>query len=124
MQSLNLERGYELAKRYGWPHFLLPLLALVVIDYVHLLLNFATIGLACYMMFQTLGFLFGTFIGCMVKLRTFSKKDDEAGSMWADVLNYKLATLVPTIGWGKTFFDWILTENAKPEDQVAEPSAE
>jgi amino acid transporter len=106
-----LERAYDLAKRYGWPHFFVPLFLLVLIDYIHILLHFVTVALLAYVSFQSFGFVFGCIIGMMLKLRAFRKPDEvDVASVWADVLNYRVASLVPTIGWGCKFFNWILTE--------------
>lgn len=124
--AVKLERAYDLAKKYGWPHFFVPLFALVLIDYIHVLLHFISIGLLAYVTFQSVGFVFGTMIGLMIKLRGIKvSASDEAGEgMWGEFLKYRLAKVIPTVTWGRKFCDWLLTEEPKPEEPAVEPTAE
>lgn len=77
---------------------------MVLIDYVHILLRLVQIALVAYVMLHSLSFVVGFFIGMMVKI------NDKNSAMWKDLLNYRVAALFPSIGWGCQFFDWILTE--------------
>ena len=108
---------YERAKRILWPHVLVPLAAMVVIDYVALVGHIVQGLLAGYVLMQALVCGVGMFAGMMTRLN--------AKSHWATIGNYNGAALFPLIGIGFEAATWMLTEKGNHENVAsrAEESA-
>lgn len=95
--------------KYLWPHFLLPLLAIVILDYAKTLAWITQAALTAWMLVSTLGFGAGLFIALVTKIKP--------DSPWAEIRNYRLWDIFPTARWGDQFVSWVLEEKGSPDDQ-------
>lgn len=110
---------YEHLKRLLWPHFVLPLALLVVIDYLSLLSGLLYGVAVVYVLTQVAMLIVGFFCGAAWHL------GKESG--WAEVRKYNIVKAFPMIPLGFSYAEWILSvtdpvPEAKPELEA--PAAE
>ena len=97
---MNIENWCGIAKRYLlWP-LLLPILGLVLLDYVQVLSWFLRIWICAYMVAWWLGAAAGLIAGLATRL--------DHKSHWARLFDYRIAHVVPSIKWGYDFVFWAL----------------
>ena len=88
------------AKPYLLPFFLLPLLAVFLIDYVVFLLWIIQICIISAISFMALGFL----VGVYVYIQTKSSEGEP------EFLKLRIANVVPSIAWGYNMMEWLMSE--------------
>lgn len=100
---------YEQIKAALWPHFLVPLAVIVLLEYVQLLAVVARIGAASYLMVYSLGFAVGIWAGLM----------GAAGSeQWKKFTEMKITEAIPSIKIGaKLAVSMVSTEDESDGDE-------
>lgn len=99
---------YDKVKKYVlWP-ILVPMLALILIDYARAIGTYLQIGIAAYMMLWWLSGVVGIWAGLMCWMNDKSK--------WLDLFDYRFAKLMPAIGWGFDLVYWMLEDVSGKED--------
>jgi len=110
---VNVDKWYSVTKRYLlWP-ILIPILCLVLLDYVQVLSWFLRIWVCAYMVAWWLGAVAGVVAGMAARL--------DRDSHWTGFLDYRIAHLVPSVRWGYDFVFWALDSVTSVEE--AQPAA-
>lgn len=108
--------AFETAKKFLWPHTLVPIAAMLAIDYIKAIGAIAQVFLSAYLCLQLFSFVLG-FAAQM--FAHFSPS-----SPWATVFKYNLVNFFPLIIGGKLTFEYLMTEmeaeGYKPPPQIEE----
>lgn len=95
---------YETLKRYLWPHTLVPLAAVVIIDYVKFLGVFVQLALTVYLVAQGLALVAGFVVAALASLTP--------ASPWAKVFDLNVARALPLVLAGRATFHYLMTETS------------
>lgn len=111
--------NYDSIKKLLWPHFLIPISAIVLIDYIAIIVSLIQIAAIFWLVLQVLSCAVGMWAGGMIKCTSGSTQ-----AFWQSFFNYRLATFFPGLVIGKDLISWLLTETeAKPSSEpVQEPA--
>lgn len=99
---------YEQIKAALWPHFLVPLAVIVLLEYVQLMAVIVRIGAASYLMAYSMGFAVGIWAGLMA----------ESGSeQWQKFVGMKIVSVIPSIKIGANLAIAMVAEDKTDGDK-------